>query len=142
MGDRVSIIFKDKDNSESPVLCHHWGGTEFPKYACQWFKKFSKDVKTLKKGNYDPLSRLEASNVLVQFISDLKNHKELRYITKFETDDKYNIKQVEYASDWITHSIYLGKSRNDVDDSDNGCYTITTHNGRMYNENGEEIAVK
>ena len=99
MGDRVSIIFKDKDNSESPVLCHHWGGTDFPKYACQWFRKFSKDVKTLKKGNYDPLSRLEASNVLVQFISDLKNHKELRYITKFETDDKYNIKQIEYAND-------------------------------------------
>ena len=105
-------------------------------------RKFSKDVKTLKKGDYDPLSRLEASNVLVQFISDLKNHKELRYITKLGMDDNYNIKKVEYASDWITHSIYLGKSRKDVDDSDNGCYTITTHNGRMYNENGEEIAVK
>jgi hypothetical protein len=142
MGDRVSIIFKDKDNSESPVLCHHWGGTEFPKYACKWFRMFSENVKTLKKGNYDPLSRLEASNVLVQFISDLKNHKELRYITKFEVDDKYNIKQVEYASDWITHSIYLGKDRNDVDDSDNGGYTITTHDGKLYNENGEEIAVK
>jgi hypothetical protein len=113
MGDRVSIIFKDKDNRESPVLCHHWGGTNFPKYACQWFRMFSENVKTLKKGSYDPLSRLEASNVLVQFISDLKNHKELRYITKF-----------------------------DVDDSDNGCYTITTHDGKMYNENGEEIAVK
>ena len=142
MGDRVSIIFKDKDNRESPVLCHHWGGTNFPKYACQWFRKFSKDVKTLKKGDYDPLSRLEARIVLVQFISYLKYHKELRYITKLGMDDNYNIKKVEYASDWITHSIYLGKSRKDVDDSDNGCYTITTHNGRMYNENGEEIAVK
>ena len=142
MGDRVSIIFKDKDNRESPVLCHHWGGTNFPKYACQWFRMFSENVKTLKKGSYDPLSRLEASNVLVQFISDLKNHKELRYITKFDMDDAYNIKQIEYASDWITHSIYLGKDRKDVDDSDNGCYTITTHNGKMYNQNDEEIVVK
>ena len=142
MGDRVSIIFKDKDNRESPVLCHHWGGTEFPKYACKWFRMFSENVKTLKKGSYDPLSRLEASNVLVQFISDLKNHKELRYITKFDMDDAYNIKQIEYASDWITHSIYLGKDRKDVDDSDNGCYTITTHNGKMYNQNDEEIVVK
>ena len=49
MGDRVSISFQQKAKwyvkgkkeehlEESPVLFHHWGGTDFPKFAFDWFK--------------------------------------------------------------------------------------------------------
>ncbi len=51
MGDRVSISFRKKEEmfggptekttriEESPVLFHHWGGTELPRVAFEWFKK-------------------------------------------------------------------------------------------------------
>lgn len=42
MGDRVSIQFKDKDGTLSPVLFSHWGGMEFVKQA----RKYVKELKT------------------------------------------------------------------------------------------------
>jgi len=59
MGDRVSISFKQKRDTyggptekivvtdESPALFHHWGGTELPKVAFEWFKKVKTEAKSL-----------------------------------------------------------------------------------------------
>ena len=49
MGDRVSLSFKDNDGDESVVLFHHWGGTDFPKVALDWFKGFKKDINSTAK---------------------------------------------------------------------------------------------
>ena len=70
MGDRVSIQFVDNDGDKSPVLFHHWGGTYFPKFALAWFRELKG---RLKESDRDPITRLEARNIIVQFISYLKN---------------------------------------------------------------------
>jgi len=58
MGDRVSISFKDKEGDESIAIFNHWGGTEFPKFAFDWFKEFKKSVNLTARENFsDPISR-------------------------------------------------------------------------------------
>ena len=60
MGDRVSVSFKQnvkmynakkqkeqEYREESPALFHHWGGTELPKVAFEWFKKVKVEAKKL-----------------------------------------------------------------------------------------------
>ena len=100
---------------QSPALFHHWGGTHFPKFAFQWFKKVK--AKYAKHGG-DPFTRMEPRNLMVQFIAHMRNHEELRY-------DSYNRKSKDFDTDdeLISYSIYLGKDSNDGDNSDNGQYS-------------------
>ena len=140
MGDRVSISFqqetewyvkrkKEKHLEQSPALFHHWGGTHFPKFAFQWFKKVKEKYG---KNGGDPFTRMEPRNLMVQFIAHLRNYDVLRY------DRHYN---GEWSTDdeLLSYSIYLGKDSNDGDNSDNGHYIIDVDKEKMYNDKGESI---
>ena len=140
MGDRVSLSFQqetewyvkrknEKHLEQSPALFHHWGGTHFPKFAFQWFKKVKEKYG---KNGGDPFTRMEPRNLMVQFIAHLRNHDDLRY------DRHYN---GEWSTDdeLLSYSIYLGKDSNDGDNSDNGHYTIDVDASKMYNDKGESI---
>ena len=117
MGDRVSISFvneidyiHDKRREESVPLFNHWGGSDFPKYALDWVKKLKREVNEKKEDNIStPYTRLEPQNVMVLFIADLQKDKQFADYTNKER---------------ITHSIYLGKDKNDGDNSDNGHFVI------------------
>ncbi len=139
MGDRVSLSFKDEDGAESPSLFHHWGGTKFPKYANEWFKDFKTKANALNKEGRDPLTRLEARNILAQFIVECSKEEDLKYTLNVETDKNFNVIKREKSPNWLSDSIYLGKDSYDGDNSDNGHYTITTYDGKMHNSKGEEI---
>ena len=117
MGDRVSISFvneidyiHDKRREESVPLFNHWGGKDFPQYALNWVKKLKREVNEKKEDNIStPYTRLEPQRVMVLFIADLQKDKQFADYTNEER---------------ITHSIYLGKDKNDGDNSDNGHFVI------------------
>ena len=117
MGDRVSISFMneidyihDKRREESVPLFNHWGGKDFPQYALNWVKKLKREVNEKKEDNIStPYTRLEPQRVMVLFIADLQKDKQFADYTNKER---------------ITHSIYLGKDKNDGDNSDNGHFVI------------------
>jgi len=140
MGDRVSVSFKQnvkmynakkqkeqEYREESPALFHHWGGTELPKVAFEWFKKVK--IAASKIGGSDPFTRLEPRNLMVQLIGTLAREKWDQYSTGTGKHDT-----------WMTHSLYLGKDSADGDNSDNGHYTIDVDESKMYNDKGESIA--
>ena len=147
MGDRVSISFRQKqerwdgpsDNKmvteESPALFHHWGGTELPKVAFEWFKKVKAETKAMGQRS-DPFTRLEPRNLMVQLIGTLAREKWDQYTTGLTKDKKGITKH----DTWMTYSMYLGKDGQDGDNSDNGHYTIDVDTGKMYNDKGESIA--
>ena len=56
-----------------------------------------------------PYTRLDPQNVMVLFIADLQKDKQFADYTNKER---------------ITHSIYLGKDKNDGDNTDNGHFVI------------------
>ena len=149
MGDRVSVSFKKTEKmfnakegkekeyrEESPALFHHWGGTELPQVAFEWFKQIKADIKTIKSIGSDPFTRLEPRNLMVQLIGTLAREKWDQYTTGLTKDKKGITKH----STWMTHSMYLGKDGQDGDNSDNGHYTIDVDTGNMYNDKGESIA--
>ena len=147
MGDRVSISFKQKQErwggpsdktevtDESPALFHHWGGTELPKVAFEWFKKVKAETKAMGQRS-DPFTRLEPRNLMVQLIGTLAREKWDQYTTGLTKDKKGITKH----DTWMTYSMYLGKDGQDGDNSDNGHYTIDVDTGKMYNDKGESIA--
>lgn len=101
MGDRISIAFKNGDET-SVILFHHWGGIEFKDVA----ENYVSELKSWVKGKYqpkysDPISRLEPNTVMVDFI---------RYITQ--------------GKERVDSSIYLGRDENEGDNSDNGHHII------------------
>ena len=65
MGDRVSIQFKDKYDSLSPVLFAHWGGMDFVAKAHEFVKKIRANPRPMIQG---PLERMESGTMLVEFI--------------------------------------------------------------------------
>ena len=143
MGDRVSISFqqetewyvkrkKETHMDQSPVLFNHWRGTQFPKFAFQWFKKIKAKYAKPSSGGGDPFTRMEPRNLMVQFIAHLRNHEDLRY-------DRYVNEKRTTDDELISYSIYLGKTPEDGDNSDNGHYTIDVDNVKMYNDKGESI---
>ena len=146
MGDRVSISFRKTEETyggptekktrleESPALFHHWGGTELPHVAFEWFKKVKTEAKKLRGS--DPFTRLEPGNLMVQLIGTLAREKWDQYTTGLTKDKKGITKH----STWMTCSMYLGKDGTDGDNSDNGHYTIDVDTGKMYNDKGESIA--
>ena len=144
MGDRVSISFKDNDKDESPVLFHHWGGTWFPQVALNWMTEFNSRIKKQKGRISDPTSRMESRNLMVQFIGELRQHKQLRECIGFEktTDEKSDPTKPIYHDTDISHSIYLGKDSNNGDNSDNGHYTIMTNTLKMYDDKDQEIGLE
>lgn len=101
MGDRVSIQFKNGDRL-SPVLFSHWGGRTFAeearKYADALREWAAKERETRIIG---PLARLEPRTVLVDFI---------RAITT--------------GMNRVDSDLYLGCTRDDGDNSDNGHFII------------------
>ena len=140
MGDRVSISFqqkaawyvnkkKEEHTDESPALFHHWGGTQFPKMAFDWFKSIKKKYG---KGGGDPFTRMEPRNLMVQFIAHLRNHEDLRY-------DRYVNEKRTTDDQLLSYSIYLGKTPEDGDNSDNGHYTIDVDAGKMFDDKGQSI---
>ena len=140
MGDRVSISFqqkaawyvnkkKEEHTDESPTLFHHWGGTQFPKMAFDWFKSIKKKYG---KGGGDPFTRMEPRNLMVQFIAHLRNHEDLRY-------DRYVNEKRTTDDQLLSYSIYLGKTPEDGDNSDNGHYTIDVDAGKMFDDKGQSI---
>ena len=99
MGDRVSISFRKKEETyggptekktrleESPALFHHWGGTELPKVAFEWFKKVKAETKAMGRRS-DPFTRLEPRNLMVQLIGTLAREKWDQYTTGLTKDNK------------------------------------------------------
>ena len=138
MGDRVSVSFRQKNDwyvnkvkeehtDESPALFHHWGGTQFPKFAFDWFKSIKKKYG---KGGGDPFTRMEPRNLMVQFIAHLRDHEELRYDSHNTTGTNEGL---------LSYSIYLGKDGSDGDNSDNGHYTIDVDTGKMFDDKKQSI---
>ena len=124
MGDRVSISFVNVDRlhhekikMESVPLFNHWGGREFPQYALNWVKKLKREVNEKKDNISTPYTRLEPQRVMVLFIADLQKDKQFA--------DYTNKKR-------ITHSIYLGKDKNDGDNSDNGHFMIDINDEKIW----------
>ena len=132
MGDRVSIQFQDSDGDKSPVLFHHWGGMHLPKFASNWIKSFREKL-NIQDNVSDPITRMEARSLIVQFIADLKRYKDFHECVGFEKDEEgksiYNIPI--YSNDLVSHSLYLGKREYDGDNSDNGHWVIDTNTGEF-----------
>ena len=143
MGDRVSISFKDKNDEESIAIFHHWGGTQFPKVALEWFKEFKESVNlTAKKNVSCPITRFDSNNTAVQFISWLGKNGHYRQCCGFEKDEKGKSIYFMpiYNDEQLSHSIYFGKDKNDGDNSDNGHYVINTHDDKMQDDQGQFIS--
>lgn len=100
MGNRVSISFKN-GKEESVVLFSHWDGKKLVKKA----KEYIKELKDLIEFNSlkvsTPLNRLEPNIIMINFI---------RYLTK--------------DLDRVESNYYLGKDKDDGDNSDNGHFVI------------------
>ena len=141
MGDRVSISFKDNDGDESVALFHHWGGTEFPKVAFDWFKEFKKSLKSRNEKSSDPTTRLESRNIMAQFVQWLGRRGHYREIVGFEKNakDELDWSNPVRSDELLSHSIYFGKDQNDGDNSDNGHYVIDTIKGEMLDDKGQSI---
>jgi len=124
MGDRVSISFvndidyiHEKIKMESVPLFNHWGGKDFPQYALNWVKKLKREVNEKKENISTPYTRLDPQNVMVLFIADLQKDKQFADYTNKER---------------ITHSIYLGKDKDDGDNSDNGHFMIDINDEKIW----------
>jgi len=107
MGDRASISFK-KGKEESVVLCSHWGGKGFFSAA----QKYARTLKAERKGSMNPLDRFEPHTVMVDFI---------RWYT-----------QREFGSRRVESDLYVAKSTNEVDNSDNGHLVIDFDNDELF----------
>ena len=94
MGDRISVSFA-KNDEESVVLFHHWGGIEFKKTV----ERYVSERLAHREGQMMPLDRREPQTVMVDFIS---------WLTKGEA---------------VESSLYLGRTKEDGDNSDTGHWT-------------------
>jgi hypothetical protein len=101
MGDRASVILT-KDGEESPVLCQHWGGSEFHEEVREFVTKCYEVLKDPKKFSVwqgvamvnEPNDRLEPSRLFVKIVRE------------------------------FGEGGYIAKTRDEVDDSDNGCLYV------------------
>ena len=103
-----------------------------PKFASDWIKSF-REKHNIQDNVSDPITRMEARSLIVQFIADLKRYKDFHECVGFEKDEEgksiYNIPI--YSNDLVSHSLYLGKSEYDGDNSDNGHWVIDTNTGEF-----------
>lgn len=96
MGARASVILT-REGETSPVLCQHWGGSEFHEDVREWAKEqFALSQDENKRRITDRWG--EPERIFV------------RLIQKFGEDG------------------YVGKTRDEVDDSDHGCLSIELGN--------------
>lgn len=100
MGDRISIQFKNKDE-ESIILFSHWMGMKLINKTKDYLNDLNLWLKNKENGISNPLSRKEPNTVMIDFI---------RWLTK----DKKRIEG----------DLYLGKDKNNGDNSDNGHHKI------------------
>ena len=100
MGNRISISFK-KDKEESVTLFSHWDGEDLTKETNKYIKKLKQDIEDNKIPSGCPLRRLEPNTVILDFI---------KWYTRHEKS--------------IHGNYYLGKNKNDGDNSDNGHFII------------------
>jgi hypothetical protein len=109
LGDRVSISFQGKLSEdwteESPALFSHWRGMGFVEEATEYLKNLKAEAK--KEGESLPLYRLEPATVMLDFIRHIAS-KEKR----------------------ITNDLYICKSQEEGDNSDNGHWTINLQAGK------------
>jgi hypothetical protein len=98
MGDRVSISFR-KGQEESVALFSHWGGRMFVAVARGYVRELKDEAQ--QAGSTFPLFRLEPQTVMVDFI---------RMLTQGVTR--------------VQHDYYLGRDKDDGDNSDNGHFVI------------------
>jgi hypothetical protein len=96
MGDRISISFKD-DQEESIVFFEHHAGLRLKKDVEQFISELDKKYE---KSENTPYTRREASAIMPVFIG--------WYFSKYGID----------------YSVYLGKTQNDGDNSDNGHFVF------------------
>ena len=92
MGNRVSISFRNREE-ESVTLFSHWGGMGFVHAA----EDYVNILRSERSGAMYPLDRLEPSTVMVDFI---------RHLTT--------------GAERVESDLYLGRSPQDGDNSDNG----------------------
>ena len=92
-----------------------------------------------KEDKSDPLTRLEPRNLMVQFISAIRDEEAFR-LHHYENKTK-DIGGGTWSIDdnLLSYSIYLGKDSNDGDNSDNGHYTIDVDTNKMYDDKGQSI---
>jgi hypothetical protein len=103
MGNRASISFKN-GQEESVALFSHWGGKEFQFEAIDYAMRLVKEQND-KKGRISvPLSRYEPSTIMVDFIREYTHN--------------------NYGSGRVERDLYIGKDRQDGDNSDNGHIAI------------------
>jgi hypothetical protein len=108
MGDRVSISFSNQyGEDESVALFNHWGGEDFVDVVKGFLAELATHLKKDGKfTDYTPLDRLEPQTIMLNFVLFLG--------------------RISVAN-YLTHSFYLGKDRNDGDNSDNGHYLFKLH---------------
>ena len=105
MGDRVSVQYGKHwpDGKEwlSAVLCHHWGGPQFPESA----KRFASGTQGPGNGVSTPLNRRDPDALMVHLISHL-------------------------IAEESPRSMRLVPTKNDCDNSDNGHFIIWLDEGK------------
>jgi hypothetical protein len=66
MGARASVILT-KDKEESPVLCQHWGGSEFHEEVREWITGLYAEDHS--QDGMKPENRLEPERVFVKLVT-------------------------------------------------------------------------
>jgi hypothetical protein len=102
MGDRISISFKD-DQEESIVFFEHHAGLRLKKGVEAFIKEIDKKYE---KNDHDPYSRREASAIMPVFIAWYAN------------------------KNGIDYNVYLGATKDDGDNSDNGHFVFDLVTGK------------
>ena len=130
MGDRVSVQFEDH-MSKSVVLFHHWGGTQFPKFVLDWFKRFMKQAAI--EGHHE---RWQPHNILMPCIAEVALHyRGVKPGSVVMREGKFESTPL----DSISSSIYLGKDEFDGDNTNHGNFLIHMNTMIMRNEDGDVV---
>ena len=95
------------------------GGREFPQLALQYAKELKSDMDKHEQGFSTPLSRFEPRVVMLDFIRWLLENGYGKYQNR------------------INDSLYLGKTPNDGDNSDNGHWIIDLEKLEFVHTKGE-----
>ena len=119
MGARASIKVTC-GNEESPVLCQHWGGSEFHEVVRDFVKGIYEDRPKLSDYKLDP----KIKKVLADKYKCGEGDLELMTRTD-EVGRIFTLIVMNYGSGG-----YIGKTESEVDDSDYGCLTIELGEGK------------
>lgn len=102
MGDRVSVSFSNRmGEDQSITIFNHWGGEEFKDIVLEFLRELKKRKKQDRVASYSPLGRCDACTLMFTFIGWLHS---------------------THCGLWHDGDYYLGKNKQDGDNSDNGHY--------------------